>query len=171
VDQQATALAAQLAAAQSQAAADQATAAVTAGLIASGRPDGSSAALASPVMTQLRPQREIVAAQLAEAQVRYGKNHPSVRLLEAQIATIDAAIEREEQRVASGVRSAAQASARRANEVAAQLATVRRQQAVDTTVQVGAEKLARIADTKRASYIQLAQSAARSIQEEALTRC
>lgn len=167
-EQQATALAGQLAAAQSEAAADQASAAVAAGMIASGRSGGFSAALTSPVLTQLRQQRETVAANVAQAQVHYGPDHPRVRRLEAEMATVDAAIRSEEGRVAASVRGTAQAASQRVDEVAARLAAVRSQQAADTTAQVGADRLQRIADAKRATYVQLAQSTAQSAQQGTL---
>jgi capsular exopolysaccharide synthesis family protein len=168
VEQQAAALAGQLAAAQSESAAQQARAAVAAGMIASGRGDGFSEVVQSPVMTQLRQQQATVASELAAARVRYGPDHPRVRRVAAQADDIAQAIGVEQARVAGSVRGTAQASNQAAGAVAAQLSAVRGQQAAQTTAQVGADRLARIADAKRATYVQLAQSAARSAQEGAL---
>lgn len=169
VEQQAAALAGQLAAAQSEAAAEQARAAVASGMIASGRGDGFTEVVQSPAMTQLRQQQTTIAAQLAEARVRYGPDHPRVRRIAAQADDINQAIGQEQARIAGSVQGTALASQQAAGAVAARLSAVRGQQAAQTTAQVGADRLARIADAKRATYVQLAQSAARSTQEGALT--
>ncbi len=169
VDQQASALAGQLAAAQADAAAERAKAAVASGMVASGRTDAIAEVLQSPLIGQLRQQRETIAAQSAEIRTRYGTEHPKVARVAAQLAGIDTAIGREESRIAAGVQSSARASWQREGTIAAALTTVRGRQAVDTTAQVGADRLSRIADAKRSTYVSLAQSAARSVQEGALT--
>ncbi len=169
VEQQAAALAGQLAAVQSESAAQQARATVASGMIAAGRGDGFAEVVQSPAMTQLRQQQGATAAQLAEARVRYGPDHPRVRRVAAQAADIDQAIRDEQARIAGSVQGSAQASAQAVGAVAAQLAAVRGKQAGQTMAQVGADRLARIADAKRTTYVQLAQSAARSSQEGALT--
>lgn len=169
VDQQAAALAAQLASAQAEAATDRAKASVADRMAATGSADATSEVLQSPVMAQLRQQRETVAAQSAETLVRYGVDHPRVARVRAQLDDIDAAIRHEQARIVAGVRGVARASSEREGAVAAALSAARARQSVDTTAQVGADRLARIAEAKRATYVQLAQSTARSSQEAAFT--
>ncbi|MGU3316929.1 GumC family protein [Sphingomonas sp. M6A6_1c] len=169
VDQQASALAGQLAAAQADAAAGRARAAVARSMAGSGRGDAVGEVLQSPVIAQLRQQRETIAAQFAETRIRYGADHPRVARVTEQLAGVDAAIRQEESRIEASVQAAAQASGQREGAIAAALSAVRGRQAIDTNAQVGADRLARIAEAKRTTYVSLAQSAARSVQEGALT--
>jgi len=63
------------------------------------RPDASSEALGNDAIAQLRQKRAEAAAEYAKLMVQFEPGYPPARALESQVAALDAAIGREENRV------------------------------------------------------------------------
>ncbi|WP_454883799.1 GumC family protein [Sphingomonas oryzagri] len=168
VDQQTAALAADMATAQSEAAQAQALASAARTRAASGHSDSVAEVMASPVMANLREQRETLATKAAEIHIRYGPEHPETARIDGQLANIDAAIAREAARITRGLEGSADAASSRAASIAGELNALKAQQSENARTSVGADSLARIADARRTMYVQLAQSASVTTQEREL---
>lgn len=95
----------QLVIAKAELAEKQASFGSLAALARAGRAADSAAAMASPVISQLRAQESEIARQLADLSSKYLPGHPKILDLQAQKANIDSKIAEEVQRIVDAARN------------------------------------------------------------------
>lgn len=163
-DQQVGPLAGQLATAEAQAAATQATLASARSQIARGGIEGVSGVLNSPVIADLRRQRAEI-LQREGAIERYLEKHPERQAFAQQRRDIDAQIAEESRRIIAGLESEARAAGASAARLRTELSRLRSQQAANSGASVTADSLERQAEARRTVYNQLAQAAQQTAQQ------
>lgn len=157
-DQQVGPLAAQIATAESAAAAARSTLSAAQDQIRSGSMENISGVLNSNVIADLRRQRAEVLRNRDEIQARYGPRHPeSVRVVQ-QLESIDGQIREEAARITQSLRSEATAADARASSLRTALSQLKSEQASNTRASVAVQSLEQEAETKRSAYNQLAAS-------------
>ncbi len=94
-------------------------------LVAARRPDASSEALGNDTIAALRQQRAKTAADYADMMVQFEPQYPPAKALASQIATLDAAIGREEARIRTALQQDYRAAATREHTLAARVAALK----------------------------------------------
>ncbi len=164
VDQQIAPLSSQLATAESEAAEARANLQAARSQIARGGLDAVSAVRGSPVVSDLRRQRAEVLRNMGEVRARYGERHPESIKVNDQLAALDQQIKDEAQRAIGSLEAEARAADARVASLRATMRRVQGEQSSNTRAAATANTLEREAESKRAAYDRLAESAQRSEQ-------
>ncbi len=163
-DQQIAPLSGQLATAESEAAAARASLQAAQRQISSGGLDSVAEVLSSPVIADLRRQRTEILRSVGEVQARYGDKHPEAIRVRDQLASVDAQLKEESQRVISSLQANANAADARADSMRGAMKRLEGQQASNTRNGVLAQSLDRDAAAKRAAYDRMSQMSLDSTQ-------
>lgn len=121
--------------------------------------DSAPAVLASPTIVSLKQQLSVVSAQLANQSTLLGANHPVIRALETEQASLRARIEQEIGNVARGLRKSYEASSTLAKSLRAQLETAKTDAAAAMDDEASIEGMVRNAEIKRTRYADLVKRA------------
>ncbi|MEE7441647.1 polysaccharide biosynthesis tyrosine autokinase [Methylobacterium oryzae] len=121
--------------------------------------DSAPAVLASPTIVSLKQQLSGVSAQLANQSTLLGANHPVIRALETEQASLRARIEQEIGNVAKGLRKSYEASNALAKSLRAQLETAKTDAAAAMDDEASIEGMVRNAEIKRTRYADLVKRA------------
>ena len=167
-DQQISAIAGQLATAESDAAAARSRANAAQAQISSGNLEAVSQVLSSSVITALRGQRAEVLREQAQVSAAYGPLHPEYVRVQQELAGVDAQILAEARRIVSGLQSDARAGDARASSLRGQLNALQGRLSSNARASVEADSLERSAEAKREIYNQVAQTAQQTSQQEQL---
>lgn len=119
--------------------------------------DSSTEAINNPTIASLRQKRAEVGAEYAKLLVQYEPGYPAARALNEQMRTLDAAIAREEGRVASTQSSAYREALQRENELKARVAALKGQLGTQQRDSIQYNIFQRDADTNRQLYDSLLQ--------------
>ncbi|GJE11492.1 MULTISPECIES: GumC family protein [Methylobacterium] len=136
----------------------KADAAARLGEIESRGPSGAESApavLASPTIVSLKQQLSGVSAQLANQSTLLGANHPAIRALTTERASLRARIEQEIGNVAQGLRKTFEASSTLARSLRAQLDAAKTEAAAAMDDEASIEGMVRNAEIKRTRYADL----------------
>ncbi|QGY05715.1 lipopolysaccharide biosynthesis protein [Methylobacterium mesophilicum SR1.6/6] len=120
--------------------------------------DGSESApavLASPTIVALKQQLSGVSAQLANQSTNLGTNHPAIRALITERASLRARIDQEIGTIAQGLRKTYEASSALATSLRAQLETAKTEAAAAMDDEASIEGMVRNAEIKRTRYADL----------------
>lgn len=164
VDQQVGPLSAQLATAESEAAAARASLTAAESQIARGGLDAVSEVRMSNVIADLRRQRADILRNMGEVQARYGEKHPESIRVRDQLASVDQQIKDEAQRVIGSLRANVTSAEARAASLRASMSRLESERADNTRNAVIAESLQREATAKRTAYDRMSQMALESSQ-------
>ncbi len=164
-DQQITTIAAQLAQADSEAAASSATANAARAQVSSSGIEAVSQVINSVALTELRSQRAQALRDQAQISTNAGPKHPSYIRAEEQLRRINREIAEEASRIVSGMESDARAANARAASLRAQLARLQAQQSGNARASVVADSLQRNADAMRSTYNEMNRIAVQQTQE------
>lgn len=164
VDQQVGPLSAQLATAESEAAAARASLSAAQAQIARGGIDSVSEVRMSNVIGDLRRQRADILRNMGEVQARYGERHPESIRVRDQLAAVDQQITDEAQRVIGSLRANVTSTEARADSLRSSMNRLESQRADNTRNAVIAESLQREATAKRTAYDRMSQMALESSQ-------
>ncbi|MDE8652293.1 GumC family protein [Novosphingobium album (ex Liu et al. 2023)] len=156
-DQQVPALSANLADAESSAAAARANYLAARMQASRSGPGSVVEVLQSPVISDLRAKRADILTAKAEMESRYGKRYPDTQKIDAQLDNIDRQIAAESERIISSLGSVAKAADARAASLRSSLAGIEKLRASQTQAKVIADSLTREADAKRDLYRQLSE--------------
>lgn len=165
----------QVVAAQADAAADAARLATAKDQLRSGSAgDDVGEALSSSVVSSLRSQRAQLAGQVAELSARYGSRHPDLISAKDKLASIDAQIQAEIDRVISNLDSRAAVSRQRVASLGGSLGSAKGELVRNNSALVKLADLQRRADASQGLYesylARLRQLAANSGVEQAEAR-
>lgn len=163
-DQQVGPLSSQLATAQSEAAAANATYVAAQSQISGGGLDAVSAVLSSPVIAELRRQRAEILRTTGDIQAQYGDKHPESIRVHDQLASIDSQIKDESQRVVGSLRADATAAEARSASLRGSMHQLDAERANNTRNAVMADGLEREAAAKLAAYQKISQLSVDSSQ-------
>lgn len=166
LQQQATAIAAQLSAAEGRLAGTQAQLNEALRQRASGASDAVGGVQSSPVIQNLSAQRAQLLRERDEIATRYGPKHPEYLKIQQQLEGIDTLIKQEMERVIASLRASAQASGAEVASMRSHLASLQAQLASSSRTEVQATALDREAEAKQNVYNQynLAQQQAAQAQ-------
>jgi polysaccharide biosynthesis transport protein len=121
--------------------------------------ESAPAVLASPTIVALKQQLSGVAAQLANQSTLLGANHPAIRALMTERASLRARIEQEIGNVAQGLRKSFEASSALAKSLRSQLETAKTEAAAAMDGEASIEGMVRNAEIKRTRYADLVKRA------------
>jgi len=121
------------------------------------RGDDVGEALGSPVVNQLRGQRALVSAKLAELEARYKPTHPDVVKAKHELADVDDAIQAEIGRVVSNLEARVQVARQRAGAASGIAGAARGTLATNAAASVKLNELERRADALRTNYAAMLQ--------------
>ncbi len=119
--------------------------------------DDVGEALSSPVVNQLRSQRALASAKLAELQVRYKPTHPDVVRAEGEVSDIDQAIRSEISRVVSNLEARVSVAQQKSGSASGIVASARGKLAANTAASVRLSELERQAEALRTNYAGMLQ--------------
>lgn len=165
-DQQIGTMTAQVAQAESEAAAARSNYESAQSQMARGGIDQVSAVINAPTVVQLRQKRTELLSEQADINTRYGPRHPESIKIQQQIDGVDRQIHEEAQRIVAGIAADARASEARAAAMRGQLGGLKGQLSSNNRASVQADNLQRVADAKRAEYTTLAATAQQASQQE-----
>jgi capsular exopolysaccharide synthesis family protein len=152
-EQEISSLDAQLIAARGQEAEAKARlAAATAQTAGGGAGDDLGEVLNSPMVQELRKQRDEASKQIAELQGRYGQRHPELLKAQRQRAELDVQISQEIARVISNLRVQVQVAQSHAAAIAAAVAASKAQLAKNNNASVELKQLEQNLDAVRSLY-------------------
>ena len=114
--------------------------------------DDVGEALSSPVVNQLRSQRALASARLAQLEARYQPAHPDVVRAKQELADIDREIQSEISRVMSNLEARVQVASKRAGAASGIASASRGELAANTAESVQLNELERRADALRTNY-------------------
>ena len=114
--------------------------------------DDLGESLNSPVIQDLRKQREQTSAHLADLQVRFGDRFPEVVAAKRQIADIDSQIDAEIKRIFSNLDAQNHVARERVGSLVGSVGTARGQLAGANAASVKLNELQRTADSERTLY-------------------
>lgn len=114
--------------------------------------DDVGEALQSSVVSQLRGQRAVVTARVADLQARYGPRHPEMLRAQQELAAIDGQIQAEIQRVISNLEARVQVARDRTNSVQGSIGRARGTLAGNNAAGVRLNELERNAEAVRTLY-------------------
>ncbi|MCJ2087751.1 polysaccharide biosynthesis tyrosine autokinase [Methylobacterium sp. E-005] len=117
------------------------------------------AVLSSPTIVSLKQQLSGVAAQLANQGTSLGANHPAIRALTTERASLRQRIDQEIRNVAQGLRKTYDASSALAQSLRAQLETAKTEAASAMDDEASIEGMVRNAEIKRTRYADLVKRA------------
>jgi capsular exopolysaccharide synthesis family protein len=117
--------------------------------------DDLGEALGSPVIQQLRSQRALVSAQVADLGGKYGPKYPPLAAAQRQVADIDAQIQGEIKRTISNLEAQRDVAARRTASLAGSAAGARSQVVTNNVASIALGGLQLRSDTAHQSYAQL----------------
>jgi len=117
------------------------------------------AVLSSPTIVSLKQQLSGVAAQLANQGTSLGANHPAIRALTTERASLRERIDQEIRNVAQGLRKSYDASNALAQALRAQLETAKTEAAAAMDDEASIEGMVRNAEIKRTRYADLVKRA------------
>jgi len=117
----------------------------------------SQTVLASPTVQALMAKRADVQARLESARARYLPDHPSIRTLEAELATVEANLNSAANEARNSVRAQYQAAAAAEQRLRARVGTLQGATLAEQDRSVRYNTLAREADTNRSIYDGLLQ--------------
>ncbi|WP_181814780.1 GumC family protein [Sphingomonas aracearum] len=143
----------EVAQARAQAAEDQARLATARGQLRSGsQGDDVGEALGSGVVSSLRSQQSAAAAKVADLSAHYGPRYPDLVRARSELASINAQIKAEIDRVISNLAAKAQVSRERLGSLSGTLSGARAGLAANNGAMVGLKDLEQRADTSQALY-------------------
>jgi capsular exopolysaccharide synthesis family protein len=151
-DQEIAPLTAQVAQAESDAAAAASKLNSARAQVATGGLDAVANVLDSPVVTSLRQQRAEIAKELGDSASRFGPNHPDTIMARERAQRVDQQIDSEARRIIASLASDAASSSARAASLQGQLSTLRGRQAANTRASVVATSLQLRSDSDRDAY-------------------
>lgn len=114
--------------------------------------DDVGEALQSNVVGQLRAQRAVVTARVADLQARYGPRHPEMLRAQQELAAIDGQIQAEIQRVISNLEARVQVARDRTHSVQSSIGRARGALAGNNAASVRLNELERNAEAVRTLY-------------------
>lgn len=117
------------------------------------------AVLSSPTIVSLKQQLSGIAAQLANQGTSLGANHPAIRALTTEQASLRGRIDQEIRNVAQGLRKSYDASNALAQSLRAQLETAKTEAAAAMDDEASIEGMVRNAEIKRNRYADLVKRA------------
>ncbi|MCT8003377.1 polysaccharide biosynthesis tyrosine autokinase [Sphingomonas sanguinis] len=117
--------------------------------------DDLGEALGSPVIQQLRSQRALVSAQVADLGGKYGPKYPPLAAAQRQVADIDSQIQGEIKRTISNLEAQRDVAARRTASLAGSAAGARSQVVTNNVASIALGGLQLRSDTAHQSYAQL----------------
>jgi capsular exopolysaccharide synthesis family protein len=166
LQQQATAIAAQLSAAEGRLAGIQAQLNEAMRQRAAGASDAAGVVLNSPVIQNLTAQRATLLRERDEIATRYGPKHPEYLKIQQQLEGIDALIKQEMERAIASLRADAQATGAEVASMRSHLGSLQGQLASSSRTEVQALTLDREAQSKQEVFNQynLAQQQAAQAQ-------
>ncbi len=150
--QQATSLAMALSQAKADEAAARSALAQAETQMKTGGYESVDAVLTSPVIQDLRGQRAQIEQQLQSIASKYGPKHPAYMQQQQAVASLDAQIKAEAQRIIEGLRVNERTAAGRVSTVSGELAAANGQVAADSQAQAAAQSLDRSAQSKQDLY-------------------
>jgi succinoglycan biosynthesis transport protein ExoP len=109
-------------------------------------------ALGSSVIQQLRSQRAVISANVAQLQEKYGSRHPEMLKAQRQLTDLDAQIQAETKRIIANLQGQAQIAHQRTATIAASQGAARGQLAENSRASVRLGELQRNADATRTLY-------------------
>jgi capsular exopolysaccharide synthesis family protein len=119
------------------------------------RGDDLGEALGSPVIQQLRSQRAVVSAQVADLAGKYGPKYPPLAAAQRQVADIDKQIQGEIGRTINNLEAQRQVAARRTSSLAASAGGARAQVVGNNVASIALGGLQLRSDTAHTNYAQL----------------
>lgn len=122
----------------------------------------------SPTVQRLRDRESEIAAQLADAKLRYGEKHPELIANESELAEVRNQITAEIGRVRSGTDNEAEVAQARVRDLEAQLWSLERKVVIGKRANVSLQALERDASTSSAVFQSLMLSAREVAQRETL---
>lgn len=117
--------------------------------------DDLGEALGSPVIQQLRSQRAVVSAQVADLAGRYGPKYPPLAAAQRQVADIDAQIQGEIGRTINNLDAQRQVAQRRTGSLAGSAGGARAQVVQNNVASIALGGLQLRSDTAHTNYAQL----------------
>ena len=114
--------------------------------------DDVGESLNSPVIQELRKQREEASTKLADLQVSFGDRYPPVMAVKQQIADIDHQIDAEIKRIISNLDAQNHVAQQRVDSLVGSVGAVRGQLAGASAAEVKLNELQRTADSERTLY-------------------
>lgn len=117
--------------------------------------DDLGEALGSPVIQQLRSQRSIASAQVADLGGRYGPKYPQLAAAQRQVADIDVQIAGEIKRTMSNLEAQRDVAARRTGSLTGSAGGARSQVVANNVASIALGGMQLRADTARTNYVQL----------------
>ncbi len=117
--------------------------------------DDLGEALGSPVIQQLRSQRAVTSAQVADLAGRYGPKYPPLAAAQRQVADIDAQIQGEITRTISNLEAQREVASRRTGSLAGSAGGARAQVVSNNVASIALGGLQLRSDTAHQSYAQL----------------
>ena len=109
-------------------------------------------ALGSPVIQDLRRQRSLLSAQMADLNSKYGPRHPELLKAQRQLEDIDVQIKGEIERIVSNLQAKVQVSRERAGAISGSLGGARGALEANSRAMVRLGELQRNADASRTIY-------------------
>jgi polysaccharide biosynthesis transport protein len=119
--------------------------------------DDVGEALSSPVVNQLRSQRALASAKLAELQVRYKPSHPDVIRAQGEVNDIDQEIRSEIGRVVSNLQARVSVAQQKTGSASGIVEGARSKLAANTAASVRLSELERQAEALRTNYAAMLQ--------------
>ncbi|MBD2841017.1 GumC family protein [Erythrobacter rubeus] len=139
--------------ARAEAAEDQARLATAQAQLRSGSiGDDVGEALGSPVVSSLRSQEALAAAEVADLSAKYGPNHPQLIRAQSQLAEVRQRIEAEINRVISNLEARQAVSAQRLASLNTSLSSARAKLSQNNDAMVGLSELERAAEASQEIY-------------------
>jgi capsular exopolysaccharide synthesis family protein len=166
LQQQATAIAAQLSSAEGRLATTEAALQEALQQRDAGATDTVVGVLGSPVVQNLRSQRASLLRDRAEIATRYGPKHPEYLKIQQQLEGVDALIQQEMERVIASLRADAKATQAEVGSMRAHLASLQAQLAQSSRTQVQADALDAEAKSKADVYNQYNLAQAQAVQAQ-----
>ena len=117
--------------------------------------DDLGEALGSPVIQQLRSQRAVTSAQVADLAGRYGPKYPPLAAAQRQVADIDAQIQGEIRRTVSNLEAQREVASRRTGSLNGSASGARAQVVSNNVASIALGGLQLRSDTAHTSYAQL----------------
>jgi capsular exopolysaccharide synthesis family protein len=117
--------------------------------------DDLGEALGSPVIQQLRSQRAVVSAQVANLAGQYGPKYPPLAAAQRQVADIDAQIQGEITRTVSNLEAQREVASRRTGSLSGSAGAARAQVVNNNVASIALGGLQLRADTAHVNYAQL----------------
>ena len=117
--------------------------------------DDLGEALGSPVIQQLRSQRAVVSAQVADLAGRYGPKYPPLAAAQRQVTDIDAQIQGEIGRTINNLEAQRQVASRRTDSLVGSAGGARAQVVSNNVASIALGALQLRSDTAHTSYAQL----------------